>query len=129
MLPLVYTPAWIAASVLLVAVVIYGSLGTGASMPSPGDLDKLAHFGAYFFLAFWFTGLVARANYWKVVLALVGLGLALEIFQQLMERGRQGDPFDMAANAFGVASGLLLALWLTGGWAGRIEVWLTKDRT
>jgi glycerophosphoryl diester phosphodiesterase len=71
MLPLLYTPAWLAASVILVAAVIYGSLGTGSSLPSPGEFDKLAHFGVYLVLAVWFTGLVARAHYWKVVVALV----------------------------------------------------------
>ena len=71
MLPLVYTPAWLAASAILIVAVIYGSLGTGSSLPSPGEFDKLAHFGAYLFLAVWFTGLVTRAHYWKVVLALV----------------------------------------------------------
>jgi len=129
MQPLVYTPAWLAASALLVVAVIYGSLGTGSSLPSPGEFDKLAHFGAYLFLAVWFTGLVARAHYWKVVLALVGLGLAMEILQQLMHRGRDGDPFDMAANALGVAAGLSLALWQTGGWAPWIEAWLARQRT
>jgi VanZ family protein len=129
MLPLVYTPAWLAASVLLVVAVIYGSLGTDSSLPSPGEFDKLAHFGAYLFLAVWFTGLVPRAQYWKIVLALVGLGLAMEVLQQLMQRGRDGDPFDMAANALGVAAGLSLALWLTGGWARWIDAWLARNRT
>ena len=129
MLPLVYTPAWLAASVLLVGAVIYGSLGTDSSLPSPVEFDKLAHFGAYLFLAVWFTGLVPRAQYWKVVLALVGLGLAMEVLQQLMQRGRYGDPFDMAANALGVAAGLSLALWLTGGWARWIDAWLARNRT
>jgi VanZ family protein len=129
MLPLVYTPAWLAASVVLVAAVIYGSLGTGSSLPSPGEFDKLAHFGAYLFLAFWFTGLVARTHYWKVVVALVAFGLAMEILQQMMQRGRDGDPFDMAANALGVAAGLSLALWQTGGWARRVEAWLARSRT
>jgi VanZ family protein len=129
MLPLVHTPAWLAASVLLVVAVIYGSLGTDSSLPSPGEFDKLAHFGAYLFLAVWFTGLVPRAQYWKIVLALVGLGLAMEVLQQLMQRGRYGDPFDMAANALGVAAGLSLALWLTGGWARWIDAWLARNRT
>lgn len=128
MLPLMYTPAWLAASAMLVAAVIYGSLGTGSSLPSPGEFDKLAHFGAYLFLAIWFTGLVSRAQYWKVVLALVGFGLAMEILQQTMQRGRYGDPFDMAANALGVAAGVSLALWQTGGWARRVEAWLTRNR-
>ena len=35
MLPLVYTPAWLAASAILVVAMIYGSLGTGSSLPSP----------------------------------------------------------------------------------------------
>jgi VanZ family protein len=129
MLPLVYTPAWLAASAILIVAMVYGSLGTGSSLPSPGEFDKLAHFSAYLFLAVWFTGLVTRAHYWKVVLALVCFGLAMEILQQMMQRGRYGDPFDMAANALGVAAGLSLALWQTGGWARWIDAWLARRRT
>jgi len=53
----------------------------------------------------------------------------MEILQQMMQRGRYGDPFDMAANALGVAAGLSLALWQTGGWARWIEAWLARKRT
>jgi VanZ family protein len=127
MLPLAHAPVWLAASVTLLAGVIYASLGTGPALPSPGDFDKLAHLATYLFLTVWFTGIVHRAHYWKVVLALLGLGLAMEVLQQVMQRGRYGDLFDMGANAFGVAAGVSLALWRTGGWARRIEAWLTRN--
>ncbi len=48
----------------------------------------------------------------------------MEAGQYLMQAGRTADVYDMAANAAGVAAGLLLAALLTGGWAQRIESWL-----
>jgi VanZ family protein len=127
MLRLAHAPVWLAASVTLILGVVYASLGTAPSLPSPGDFDKIAHFGTYLILALWFTGIFARANYWKLALALVGLGVAMEVLQHAMERGRQGDPLDMGANTLGVAAGVALAVWQTGGWAPRIEAWLKRN--
>ena len=42
-----------------------------------------------------------------------------------MQAGRFGDPYDLAANTVGVAIGVLLGLVATGGWAQRVEAWLT----
>jgi len=127
MLPLAYARLWAAASAALIVVVIYGSLGAGMQVPGLFGFDKLQHFGTYCVLAVWFTGLVSRRNYWKAALALVCLGLGMELLQQSMGRGRIGEPLDMAANALGVAAGVAVALWQTGGWARRIEAWLVRN--
>jgi hypothetical protein len=126
MLPLAHAPAWIVASVLLVAAVVYASLVPSAPVADVGNLDKAAHALAYAALATWFGGLFPRARYGRVGLALCGLGLGLEILQQAMGWGRSGDPYDMAANVAGIAAGLLLGLWFTGGWALRFEAWLGR---
>jgi VanZ family protein len=126
-LPLVHARAWIAASTLLVAALVYASLGPPVPAPEVDNFDKLGHFLAYATLAAWFGGLFPRSRYAWVALALCGLGLALEILQQQMGRGRSGDPYDMAANAAGVVAGLLLGLGYTGGWAVRIEAWLGRS--
>jgi hypothetical protein len=60
-LPLTQAPAWLAASVLLVAAVIVASLVPGDTGPDVGNLDKLGHFLAYAALATWFGGLFANA--------------------------------------------------------------------
>jgi VanZ family protein len=115
---------WIAASLVLMAIVVWGSLQTTVGSPTPQGFDKIEHFTTYLFLAAWFTGLVPRARWWRVVAGLLGLGLAMELGQYLMQAGRLGDPADMLANAAGIAAGMLLARLGTGGWALKVESWL-----
>jgi VanZ family protein len=121
MLTLRYRRYWILLSVALVAVVVWGSLQTAFDAGGLQGFDKYQHFGTYLVLAAWFTGLVGRSRYWLVVTGLLALGLAMEIAQFAMQAGRMGDPYDMVANAAGVAAGLALALWVTGGWAQKVE--------
>jgi len=119
-----YRAFWIAASALLVLIVVWGSLQNAFGGPTVHGFDKVQHFSTYLFLAAWFTGLFQRPHWWRIVLGLLGLGLAMEIGQYVMQSGRMGDPYDMAANTAGVAAGVTLALLLTGGWAQKIETWL-----
>jgi len=124
MLNLRYRPFWIAASVVLVLGVVWGSLQTVFGGEVPQGFDKVEHFSTYMFLAVWFTGIFARPRWWLVVLALLALGASMEAGQYIMRAGRTADVYDMAANTAGVAAGLLLAALLTGGWAQRFESWL-----
>jgi VanZ family protein len=117
---------WIALSVVLLAVVAWGSLQTSVRPPIPRGFDKVEHYSTYVFLAFWFTGLVHRSRYWWVGIALVGFGVLMEAGQLLMRAGRVAEPYDIAANVAGVATGLLLGFLLTGGWAQKIEAWLRR---
>jgi VanZ family protein len=128
-LRLAHAPAWIAASVLLVAGMLYVSLAP-LNMPAglPTNFDKLEHAAAYVLLAVWFTGLVPRSRYGRVALALALFGLAIELLQELTPFGRQGDPFDMAANLVGIGAGVAVAMRATGGWAARVESWLDRNR-
>jgi VanZ family protein len=125
-LRLAYAPAWITASLLLVAGLLYASLAPLNLPPAPAHSDKAEHAIAYLCLTLWFTGLVPRARYRSVALALALLGLAIELLQEFMPFGRQGNRFDMAANLVGIGAGLALATWTTGGWAPRIEAWLRR---
>jgi VanZ family protein len=124
MIPLRHRRLWVALSAVIIAVIVYASLVPAISLPLPGYSDKAEHFVAYCGLAVWFTGLYPRTRYWRVVAALLALGLGLEIAQGVMRLGRSAELLDMAANAAGVGTGLLLALALTGNWARRIEAWL-----
>jgi VanZ family protein len=124
MLDLRYRPLWIAASVLLVLIVVWGSLQTAIGGPSLHGFDKIEHFSTYMFLAAWFTGLYRRPHWWRIVAGLLALGLTMEVGQYWMRAGRMGDPYDMAANTAGVTAGVVLAFLLTGGWAQKIESWL-----
>jgi VanZ family protein len=118
---------WLCASAVLVLGVIWGSLQTGTDIAVPAGFDKVEHFGTYLFLAVWFTGMVRRGRYWVVVAALLLLGLALEIGQDLMHRGRTADPDDMAANTAGVALGIVVAWLATGGWTQKVDAWLSRS--
>ena len=128
MLPLAHAPAWLVASVLLVVAVLYASLAQ-FNMPAglPTHFDKVEHALAYLFLAVWFAGLVVRAHYWKIVVALAALGLVIEILQHVMALGRYGEPMDMAANLLGVGLGIALASRRLGGWALKVEAWLNRS--
>jgi VanZ family protein len=117
---------WIVASAVLLATVVVGSLQNMFATGMAHGVDKLEHFGTYMFLAIWFTGLYRRPRYWMIAVGLVALGLSMEIAQFVMQAGRVGDPYDMAANTGGVAAGLALAFLATGGWAERLEAWLAR---
>jgi len=128
MLPLAHAPAWLVASLVLVAGVVIGSLALiGPDLPLPTHFDKLEHLVVYAALALWFTGLVQRRHYWTVIVGLAVLGLTLEYLQFEMRRGRMGDPWDLAANLLGIAAGVTLAVTRTGGWAPKVEAWLSRN--
>ena len=128
MLPLAHAPAWLVASLVLVAGVVIGSLALiGPDLPLPTHFDKLEHLVVYAALALWFTGLVQRRHYWTVIVGLAVLGLTLEYLQFEMRRGRMGDPWDVAANLLGIAAGVTLAVTRTGGWAPKVEAWLRRN--
>jgi VanZ family protein len=124
MIALRYRTAWVVASALLVLLVIWGSLQTTVQTVPQGGFDKVQHFGTYAMLAVWFTGFAQRSRYWLVAVALLALGLAMEIAQFTMQAGRVAEPLDMVANAAGVALGVLVAVLGTGGWVQKADAWL-----
>ncbi len=128
MLPLAHPGAWRAASAaLLVAVLIACLVPVGPVLgPHGGNLDKVGHFVAYVVLASWFAGLYPRPRYGLIAIGLALLGLAIEVLQQLMGLGREGDPLDMLANLAGIGVGFALGLWFAGGWGLRVEAWLVR---
>jgi hypothetical protein len=115
---------WIAASGVLVATVVFGSLQTVFVAGVVHGFDKVEHFATYMFLAVWFTGLYRPPRYWAIAAGLLGLGLTMELGQLVMQAGRTADPYDVAANTGGIAAGVVLAWFATGGWAEKLETWL-----
>jgi VanZ family protein len=126
-LRLAHAPAWIAASLLLLALVVWASLMPVPDVPGPPNFDKLEHVSAYALLAVWFTGLLPRNRYAALAVALLGLGVLMEFLQRAMQLGRQADVLDVAANVVGIGAGIAIALWRTGGWAPRVEAWLSRN--
>ena len=119
MLPLRFPKLWSALGWLLVVGVVVGSLLPGGAMPGAID-DKVLHAGTYAFLMLWFSGLYRRGLYAAIAVALLALGIALDMLQGLT-RTRSFDWEDIAANLAGIVVGCTLAFALVGGWCQRIE--------
>ena len=66
---------------LLVLAVCVGSLVPGQTLPTFSISDKVLHAGSYFLLMVWFAGLYGRKHQAWIALALVLLGIALDIAQ------------------------------------------------
>ena len=84
------------------------SLGPSSGGASAPGVDKIGHFVAYFVL----TSLLLmafRRPYWAIaVLASLVFGGLMEIGQFVLPYGREASWLDMAANAAGSASALLV---------------------
>jgi VanZ family protein len=112
----------------LIGVIVYMSL-----TPHPPSIgfryeDKLDHLFAYGTLMLWFAQLF-RAPWTRLQLALafVAMGVGLEFIQGMTEY-REYEVADMAANASGVAIGLLLAFTPAGRSLALLETWLGSAR-
>ena len=80
----------------------------------------------YFLLTFWFCGIYPRRSYWKVGLAMLGMGLLVEILQGAMHLGRQADVRDLIADVIGIAPAILLSLTPLGRWPRWLEVLVAR---
>ena len=86
-------------------VVLVASLVPASSLPQVTLSDKIEHFLAYAVLAV----LGARAlpgRPWLLAIVLAANGVGVEILQQAMALGRQGEVLDALANTLGIAAGL-----------------------
>ena len=120
MLPLRYPWLWLALGWLLVIGVCVGSLMPGDMLPTFSVRDKVLHAGSYFLLMTWFAGLYGRRYHAVIAAILLGLGIALDVVQGGTAT-RTFDPRDIVANALGILLGLVLSLWLLGGWCQWLE--------
>jgi VanZ family protein len=110
---------------LLAAAVV--CLIPSREIPMAFDLnDKLSHMIGHAALAAYFSGLVPRRRWWKILLSLIAFGIAIELAQHFMQWGRNGDARDLVANTIGTCGGLLagflgvsrwpeLLAWMVGG--------------
>lgn len=120
MLPLRFPWVWLTCGWLLVLGVIVGSLVPGEMLQAITISDKIMHAGTYFVLMVWFAGLYPRHRQLLIALTLIGLGIVLDVAQGGTAT-RSFDLLDIAADALGVAVGLVLSLWLLNGWCERVE--------
>lgn len=105
-----------------IALVSVLSLVPPPPMQVPRNFDKLEHLLAYALLSAGAVLLFARRRTQGWLAAgLVALGAVLECAQVLLTQTRVGDLADVAANASGVAIGLLLSPTPLAGWLQRFD--------
>ena len=92
---------------LSVVVTLMVSLMPPALEVGSGHTDKIVHLAGYAVLMFWWAQLVTRQR-WKLALAIVLFGLAIEGLQGLTP-DRLPDLLDALANSGGVLLGWLVA--------------------
>ncbi len=120
-MPLRYPTAWALLGWLLIAGVATGSLLPGPIVAEVLNYnDKVMHASSYFVLMVWFGGLYPRSKHLRIAVALLGLGVALDLLKGLTAT-RSLDIFDIAANTFGLLLGLALSTSLLQGWCQRLE--------
>jgi len=118
---------WLVFGWLSVIVAFYYSLAPVSDLKLPDWNDKIEHGLGYLLLTFWFCGIYPRRRYWRVGLAMLGMGILVEILQGAMHMGRQEDVMDVVADLFGVVPGLLLALTPLGRWPRWIEALIPRQ--
>jgi VanZ family protein len=96
---------------LVMLGVTWGSLTPNAPSLRVTNIDKAQHLGAYALLAA-LAYAACRGRSWRVALALIGFGVAIEFAQAALADGRDGSALDGLANGAGV---LLVSL----GWRRR----------
>jgi len=93
---------WLGIVITLVVSLMPPTLGNDDT-----HLDKAAHLLGYALLMFWWAQLIIERR-WKLALAVVAFGIAIELLQGLTP-DRLPDPLDALANAGGVLLGWLAA--------------------
>lgn len=121
--------AWIAATWLVVALIVIGSLAPQDLVNPAGEADKFHHFVAYLVLTGMAAG-VAEASALRWIAASVFLlGWALEIAQGALTADRAADWQDLAANSAGILAAWLLVGRRGAGWARHVAARLPGRRT
>jgi VanZ family protein len=121
--------AWIAAILVLVALIVAGSLSPKALVPNESLSDKTGHFLAYLALALLGSGIAAPARLWRTMLRCFLLGVSLELAQALLTQNRMADVADLAANAAGILAAWLISGQGRAGWGLRAAAWLGGRRS
>ncbi len=93
---------WLGIVITLIVSLMPPTLGNDDT-----HLDKIVHLFGYALLMFWWAQLVTQRR-WKLALAVVVFGIAIELLQGLTP-DRLPDPLDALANSGGVLLGWLAA--------------------
>ena len=100
---------WLAIGWMIVAAIVYLSLATLTIETGIESGDKLGHLLAYGVLMAWWSQLYVSASIrWKLGIAFIALGAAMELAQGLTPN-RYPELLDLVANTSGVLLGWLIA--------------------
>ncbi len=115
------------AMVLFIAV---SCLEPARYVPDVHLWDKAEHALAFFGMSVWFGGLVRRARYPLVALAMLLFGGGIEIAQGLMGWGRDADILDFVADGVGITVAMILLYLGLGAWTRWVEglIWRPQNR-
>jgi VanZ family protein len=117
---------WLVFGWVSVIAAMYLSLAPTSAIELPDWNDKYEHGVGYFLLAFWFCGIYPRRSYWKVGLAMLGMGALVEVLQGAMHMGRHADVMDLVADLVGIIPAVLLSLTPLGRWPRWIEALIPR---
>ncbi len=116
------TRFWWVLGFTLVGIALFLCLVPNQALPQGFDVnDKLIHALGHAALSAYFTGLVARRNWWKIFALLLVFGVTVEFLQHYMNVGRHGDVRDVLANSAGDLLGVLLGWLGLSNWPQWIE--------
>jgi VanZ family protein len=121
--PLRWPKLWLGLWWCAIALVAVGSLLPAIVLPAvPAGGDKVQHLLGYGLLAAIAVQVFAtRRALLGAALALVVLGVLLELAQGLLTSTRAMDPLDALANTLGIAIGMATALLPVRDWLLRAE--------
>lgn len=135
MLALRYPRRWQLASVLFLVVTLAAALMPAvwfwgdkvAALRWFENTDKWLHGITFLALSFWFVGLYAARDFWRIAVGLLVFGVIIEILQRMISY-RTADLIDVAADAAGIVGGLLIGAAGAAGWCLRVERrWFRKS--
>jgi VanZ family protein len=130
MLSLPHARIWLVIGWLLIVLIVVGSLVPHVPTLGVQVNDKMEHFGSYFLLMFWFSGLYERRRHWLLGLAFFLMGVALELLQGAFTDTRDMDVRDALANGTGVAAAFVLAPLGFASWTRWVEgLWTRNARS
>ncbi|HZF25211.1 MAG TPA: hypothetical protein VEZ88_03035 [Steroidobacteraceae bacterium] len=126
MLSLPHARIWLVLGWLLIMGIVAGSLIPNVPSFGLGLSDKVEHFGSYFLLMLWFSGLYERRRHALLALAFFLMGVALELLQGALTTTREMDIRDALTNGAGIAAAYVLARLGFGEWTRRVENFWTR---
>ena len=113
---------WFSVGLAIAVLIAVVCLAPGRKLPDVSSLsDKTEHLLAFAMLAFWFGSILVRRDLVWMALALVVFGGLIEVAQELMRWGRDGEVLDLLADTGGILFGIMLALTPLGRWACWVE--------